>query len=378
MARTALIVGAGIGGLAAGIALRRTGWNVRIYEQSAALRELGFGLGLAANAIAALRALGVADTVIERSFRPRRGELRRMDGKVLKFAEVPAAASPLIVALRPALHGALLDAVGPESISVNSEAVGFTIAGDRVTLELDDGARIDADLLIGADGVGSTIRRIVHPAERPPRRSGIVAVRGAVHGAIGHLAGLDAVYYFGRGVESMFVRASETGMYWFLSLAESLVPASMRDPKAIVDLMSPRFDDTFRKITAATYDLRCDDLVDRDPIRSWGTGRVTLLGDAAHAMLPHTGQGASQALVDAVSLARALEGDRDLPRALRAYENARIGKTAALVRQGRRTARIMATMDPIACGIRDNILRMMPITQFVNFYMRINRRAGTT
>ncbi len=86
MARTALIVGAGIGGLAAGIALRRAGWTVRIYEQSALPRELGFGLGLAANAIAALRELGVAETVLERGFRPRRGELRRMNGTVLKAA----------------------------------------------------------------------------------------------------------------------------------------------------------------------------------------------------------------------------------------------------------------------------------------------------
>lgn len=135
MARTALIVGAGIGGLAAGIALRRAGWTVRIYEQSALPRELGFGLGLAANAIAALRELGVAETVLERGFRPRRGELRRMDGTVLKAAELPVEASPMIMALRPALHGALLDALGPASIAVSSQAIGFSAEEESGTLQ---------------------------------------------------------------------------------------------------------------------------------------------------------------------------------------------------------------------------------------------------
>ena len=374
MDRTALIVGAGIGGLATAIALRRAGWTVRVFEQASAPRELGFGLGLAANAIAALRNLGVADTVIDRSFRPLRGELRRMDGRVLKFAELPATASPLIVALRPALHGALLDAVGADSISVNSSVTQFTETGDRVSVHLSDGSTASGDVLIGADGIGSTIRRLLHPDEEPPRPSGIVAVRGAVHGAIHHLGGLDAVYYFGRGVESMFVRAGDTGMYWFLSLASTLVPASMRDPKVIVQLMAPGFDETFRNITSATDDLRCDALVDRDPIAWWGNGRVTLVGDAAHPMLPHTGQGAAQALVDAVSLVKALESEDDVERALREYESGRIKKTAALVRQGRRTARIMGTTNPAACAIRDTIIRMMPITQFMNFYMRISRR----
>jgi 2-polyprenyl-6-methoxyphenol hydroxylase-like FAD-dependent oxidoreductase len=377
MGRSALIVGAGIGGLAAGIALRRVGWTVRVFEQSPAARELGFGLGLASSALAALRSLAVADVVLERSFQPRRGELRRPDGTVLKRAELPPGASPLMVALRPALHGALLDTLGAESIAVNRRAVGFIIEDGGVALQFEDGGRVSGDLLVGADGIGSMVRRAIHPDEPPPRPSGIVAVRGAVHGAIHHLNGLDAVYYVGRGIESMFVRASETGIYWFLSLAGELLPASMRGPRAIVDRMSGTFDSTFREITAATDDLRCDELVDRDPIGFWGKGHVTLVGDAAHPMLPHTGQGAAQALVDAVSLAAAVADAEPLDPALRSYENDRLSKTAALVRQGRRTARIMGTTHPIACGLRDTILRLTPITRFVNFYMRINRRAGT-
>ena len=87
--------------------------------------------------------------------------------------------------------------------------------------------------------------------------------------------------------------------------------------------MSPRFDATFRAVTSATDDLRCDELVDRDPIPFWGKGVVTLLGDAAHPLLPHTGQGAAQAIVDAVTLGKLLSGHADVERALRSYERER-------------------------------------------------------
>jgi 2-polyprenyl-6-methoxyphenol hydroxylase-like FAD-dependent oxidoreductase len=141
--------------------------------------------------------------------------------------------------------------------------------------------------------------------------------------------------------------------------------------------MSPRFDSTFRAVTSTTEDLRYDELVDRDPIPFWGRDVVTLLGDAAHPVLPHTGQGAAQAITDAVTMAEALTGDVDIERALRAYERERLGKTATLLRQGRRTARIMGTTNPLACYVRDAVLRLIPVKPFARFYVRINRRAGT-
>ena len=317
--RTALIVGAGIGGLSVGIALRNAGWNVRVFERAASPRELGFGLAIAPNAVAALRALGVADRVLSQGVAPTRGEMRAMDGKVLKRAELPprALGGTLVMALRPALHGALLEAVGMDAIALGSEAVGFTAIGDRVSLRFADGAVAEGDLLVGADGTGSVIRRAFHPSEAPARSSGLVALRGVVHGAVHHLGGLSAVYYLGPGVESMLIRASDTGIYWFLSLARELVPDGMQDPAAILALMSPGFDTTFKAVTSATDDMRFDALVDRDPLPFWGTGVVTLLGDAAHPVLPQTGQGAAQAMVDAVVLGEALKREADVEHALR-------------------------------------------------------------
>jgi 2-polyprenyl-6-methoxyphenol hydroxylase-like FAD-dependent oxidoreductase len=378
--RTALIVGAGIGGLSAGIALRHAGWNIRIFERASSPRELGFGLLVAPNAIAALRELGVADVVLARGFAPTRGEMRKLDGRVLKRASFPppeVLGGPTVVALRPALHGALLEAVGLESIALDHEVTGLTQGGGRVTLHLSDGRLVEGDALVGADGVGSVVRRVLHPSEPPPRSSGIVAVRGAVHGAVHHLGGLSAIYYLDRGVEAFLVRASETGIYWALSLAMTIVPPELRDPAAIVAFMSPRMDETFRNVASSTEDLRCDELVDRDPIPFWSHGLVTLLGDAAHPVLPHTGQGAAQAIVDAVTLGRALAGDVPIEAGLKAYEDARRTKTATLLSQGRRTARIMRSTNPVANALRDVAVRLIPVTPLFKLLATINRRAGT-
>jgi 2-polyprenyl-6-methoxyphenol hydroxylase-like FAD-dependent oxidoreductase len=282
----------------------------------------------------------------------------------------------MLVALRPALHGALLDAVGLDSITLSSRATGFKTTGGRVSLNI-NGSTVDGDLLVGADGVGSIVRQQLHPDQPPPRHSGIVAVRGAVHGALRHFGDLHAVYYLGRGVESMFVRASDTGIYWFLSLAKTVAPAGVEDPAAIVRAMAPTFDDTFRAITSATDEMRYDELVDRDPLPWWGSGVVTLLGDAAHPLLPHTGQGAAQAIVDAVTLGKALREGTHLEESLRRYERERIPKTSALLAQGRRTARVMATTNRVACYARELAARAMPMTTFARIFVRINRRAGT-
>jgi 2-polyprenyl-6-methoxyphenol hydroxylase-like FAD-dependent oxidoreductase len=379
LARLALIVGAGIGGLSAAIALRRAGWDVRVFERSPAPRELGFGVGLAPNAIGALVALGIGDVVVARGFEPTRAEVRRPDGMVLRRVDLPRGllGGPFVVALRPALHGALFDAVGADAIRAGAEATRFTTAGDRVTLHFADGQRTDGDVLIGADGVGSMMRRQLHPDEPPPRSSRILAVRGAVDGMLHHFGGREAVYYLGPGIESAFIRASETGMYWFLSMARELVPPGLSDPAAVTAHVAQRFDAAFRAVTTATTELRIDELVDRDPLPFWGTGRITLLGDAAHPMLPHTGQGAAQAIVDAVALGRRLTGDPDIGASLRAYERERQPKTSALVRQGRRTARLMRIRNPIACALREALLRMVPLKTGLRFYVRVNRRAGT-
>lgn len=380
MTRTALIAGAGIGGLATGIALRQAGWDIRIFERSPAARELGFALLMAPNAMAALQALGVAAVVLERGFSPVRGEVRRVDGAVLKRVEVvpeEVLGGPVVVAMRPALHGALLEAVGGDALTLDCEVTAFRTEGERIVLQTADGGTAEGDLLVGADGARSVIRRALHPSEPPPRECGITAVRGSTHEGTEHLGALSGIWYMGPGVEAFLVRASETGIYWALSVAQELLPQGMRDAEAIVAHMAPRFEAPFREVMSDTTELRVDQLADSDSLPSWSRGPVTLLGDAAHPLLPHTGQGAAMAIADAVVLGKALSETSNVQAALAAYERERRPKTAHLLGRGRRTARVMRTTNPVACSLRDVAVRLAPVTPLVKALAGINRLSGT-
>jgi 2-polyprenyl-6-methoxyphenol hydroxylase-like FAD-dependent oxidoreductase len=359
--RTAIIVGAGIGGLAAGVALGRAGWRVRIHERAASPRELGFALLLAPNAMAALEELGLADAVRAAGVPATRFEVRHADGRVLRaFRAQPG--GRMVVALRPVLHGALLDAVGQERLALDSEVVGVASAAAHAELALKDGRAERADALIGADGVGSIVRRLLHPDEPPPAPSGFAALRGVAHGVGDQLGDLAGVGYLGAGIEAAAARASAESVYWYLSLLSSDVAAWPKHPREIATRATRGFDPWFRSIIDATSDddMRLDELFIRRPLRQWGTGRITLLGDAAHPVLPHTAQGAAQALEDAVALGLALTRHDDIEAALRDYERVRRARTSKLIATGPRIAAMTTTRSRVRIALRTTLLRLVP------------------
>lgn len=372
---TALIVGAGIGGLAAGIALRRTGWDVRVFERAPEPREVGFGVGLAPNAMAALRELGAADAVVDQGVIPTSAEIRRIDGTVLRHLSGqldPARVSNMPrVVLRPVLHGALMQALRSHGISVegNRAAVRFEENGSRVRLHLADGTSVEGDIVVGADGVGSTIRAQLHPHEPPAAPSGYFAIRGLAR-AIDRMKGLAAIWYLGPGFESGIVQAGRNEIYWFVSLFADVVKAGPSDVTSVMRRCTSDFDAQFHAVTGATApeDLRIDELLARKPIERWGAGRVTILGDAAHPMLPHTGQGAAQALEDAAGLGRVMTRGRDPVAALRRYEEVRARHTRKVVNMGPRIARTTTTRNPIVGWLRNTAIRLMPAKLIVSIF----------
>ena len=361
----ALIVGAGIGGLAAAVALKREGWTVHVFERASSLRELGFALLLAPNAMHALGEFGLADAVRRGGVITTSGEMRRPDGTVLRRFDTASARALLdedtVCILRPVLHGVLLDAVGPSSIQLAAEATEFVAGPSGVELTLTTGERVGGDVLIGADGVASAIRRHLHPDERPPRASGLIAIRGVARDVVPHLGGVSGAQYFGRGLEAGLARAGQREVYWYLSLHAAHVPAP-RDAVAIANRCAVSFHEPVRAIVRATppEDLRLDELFEREPIAPWGRGPVTLLGDAAHPMLPHAGQGAAQALEDAVALGSTLRRAADIEPALRHYERVRIPRTRAVVTLARRNARMGSIENAAGCWIRDQVIRFVP------------------
>jgi 2-polyprenyl-6-methoxyphenol hydroxylase-like FAD-dependent oxidoreductase len=384
--RRALIVGAGIGGLAAGIALRRAGWEIQVFERADAPREVGFGVGVAPNAIAALRELGVWEAArVHLPTWPAQVvvDVRHLDGRTIRrwagpLPSLPTGVDMPALIMRPALHGALLDAVGPESIRVNSRAVRFETTGGGARLILADGSAHAGDVIIGADGFHSVVRAQLHPDEPPARPSGFYGLRGASP-RLEAMTGRQAIWYFGRGVESGIVVASASSIYWFLSVFTGDAPEDATTADGLLRHWSPRFDQQWRAITAGS-DIRLDELFERDPLREWGRGPVTLLGDAAHPMLPHTGQGAAQALEDAVGLGRALRDATDPISALRRYEDVRRRRTTALVRSGPRIARITTTRSRWIAALRNAGIRSVPQRLMIKALMRPvadpNRRLG--
>ena len=358
----AIVVGAGIGGLAAAVALRKAGWQVRIYERAGQARELGFGLLLAPNALAALRELGAAQALAGAPVSAGAMEIRRIDGTRIRRFDRPLGGGS-VVALRPKLHGALLDAIGDTPLTFTSDAASVTDTSSGATLHLRDGRTDSAAVLVGADGVDSVVRRALHPHEPPAQPSGYAAVRGVAYGAGQRLGDLQAVAYLDDGIEAAAVRADAEGdaVYWYVSRLSADVPPHSTAASVVQELMRGS-DPVFRDVLAATRpeDMRLDALWRRDPLRDWGRGRVTLLGDAAHPVLPHTGQGAAQALEDAVALGLALDGRRPVVEALRLYEAVRGRRTRRFVTLGPRIARMTTNHSRTVDMLRTTILRVIP------------------
>lgn len=374
-----VIVGAGIGGLAAAVALKRRGHAVKVYERSKAPRELGFALLLAPNAVHALRALGLAEVVANAGHAMKRGEIRRLDGQTLRrldSAAVEAAlGEPTVVALRPVLHGALLGALTDDELVLGAPARGCEQTANGAALILEDGSRAEADVLVGADGVGSVIRQALHPQQSGPVDSGLFALRGVAHGVTGKLGELGAAQYFGPGVECGLARASDDVVYWYVSLKAPLTDALVKDPLAWLAQYLEGAHAPLRDIALATKpeDLRFDRLMERPLLSSWGAGAITLLGDAAHPMLPHAGQGAAQALEDAVALGQALSSGMPVPTALRRYEAVRGERTSKIVKLARRNARMGSLRGPVSCWLRDAAVRMVPEATLLKTMISLGR-----
>jgi 2-polyprenyl-6-methoxyphenol hydroxylase-like FAD-dependent oxidoreductase len=269
-----------------------------------------------------------------------------------------------VCVLRPVLHGLLLEAVGPNDLRLGMAVTRFRTNGESLTIEDRNGPVASAEALIGADGVGSAIRRQLHPDEAPARPSGLFAFRGVARDAVDHLQGSSGAQYFGRGVEAGIARASESAVYWYLSLRADHVSAlgGVSDPRQLLERAIVAFHEPFRALVRATAesDLRLDTLLVRDALPSWGSGAVTLLGDAAHPMLPHAGQGAAQALEDAVTLGRTLRPGQPVEPALRQYERLRMPRTQGIVDLARRNARLGSIDHWLGCAGRDLAIRLVP------------------
>jgi salicylate hydroxylase len=347
--RKVLIAGAGLGGLAAASFLMKAGHDVEVYEQAPQLEEVGAGIQISANAMHALRTLGLEETITQAGVRPGAYVFRLHDtGEVIQRFSLSEEHERLHGAPYTQLHradfhqilAARARAFRPDVVRLNKRVTGFTETADGVTLNFADGASVKGDLLIGADGLKSVVRRqivgetpatytgdaawrVTVPIERLPKNF-LEPVMSVFMGPGGHVV----MYYLRAGAMLNFVGIIETDDVrdesWTVKMPWEQLKADFAGWHEAIQTV----------IHAADKD-KCYrwSLHNRPPIRDWSTARATLLGDAAHPTLPYLAQGAVMAIEDGAVLARALAMESDIPAALQLYQRNRIDRTARIVLQ---------------------------------------------
>ena len=373
----AMIVGGGIGGLAAAVALGRAGVEVAVFERAPEIQEVGAGISLWANATRALKEIGVYDEIRSSGAAEIGGELRSWRGGLI--TEIPAAALKAsfgeanLAVHRADLQKSLLAALPPGTVRLGAWFTDFEQNGDGVVARFADGSEERGDLLVGADGLHSSVRTQLF-GRQAPRYAGYTAWRGITETGEGSLPEGVGLNLWGRGTEFGLAGIGRGRFYWFATrnAPEGEEEAAAGRKREVLDLLSGWYEPARAAVEAtAEPEILRNDIYDRDPLPRWGVGRVTLLGDAAHPMTPNLGQGACQAIEDAVVLARCL--DDEVPRSLRLYEERRVRRTAVVVKRSRLAGRISQLENPLLCRLRDAVAKRTSARAQLRQYEEIAR-----
>ncbi|MEU8437470.1 NAD(P)/FAD-dependent oxidoreductase [Streptomyces sp. NPDC029216] len=367
--RKALVLGAGIGGLTAAIALREAGLDVEVHERAGELRAAGSGLSVMSNAVGALNSLGVGIDLEKRGEALRSYHVKTATGRLIRefpFPEIIGRLGvPSVLITRADLQQSLLEAAEGIPIRLGAAATGFEtdgVPGGGVRLSFDDGSTAEGDVLIGADGFHSVVRRqLVGPEDS--QDSGYVCWLAVVPFSHPRFTPGSVTHFWGSGKRFGLVDMGGGRLYWW---GTKNMPAELsrdwKGGKAEILHCYEGWADEVRQAVIATPEESIIAVPSRDRafLERWGRGPVTLLGDAAHPMLTSLGQGSGMAIEDAVVLGRALRGASDLPRALRRYEDERRERTRGMVAASRGISTFEQSEDPIRRPVRDAYFRFMP------------------
>ncbi|MBF6330793.1 FAD-dependent monooxygenase [Nocardia transvalensis] len=362
-----LIIGAGVGGLTTAAALRRHGIDAEIFEAAPELRDTGTGLGILPNANGVLAALGIDLTagptgqVTEHFF------IHGASGKLLRELPIQDMSAelghPAVTLARTDLMTALRDAVGDTPLHFGARLVAYDQTDDGVVATFADGRTARGDVLVGADGIRSVVRA-QQTGPEPVNEYGYVCWLATIPFSHAHVSTGVARHYWGRGQRFGLMDIGGGRVYWWGTKNVGVERARAYDGgKAGIAAAFDGWAEEIGQVIAATPE---DAVVsvpsqDRNFLEQWGTGRVTLVGDAAHAMLTSLSQGAGSSIEDGYVLAHHLATHSDPIRALRAYENARRERTRALVLGSRRLSTLEQWHNPVAVGLRTAVLRFAPM-----------------
>ncbi|MFD8494686.1 FAD-dependent monooxygenase [Amycolatopsis sp. NPDC059657] len=380
------VIGGGIGGLAAAIALHQAGLPVRVFERADELREIGASLGVQSNAVRTLNRLGCGEDILAagepidicEGFGLSSGRLL-MRWRQDKVGERLGA--PSVMVRRTDLQQVLLNRLPPDVLTLSAEVSAVHGGdGDRPEIELATGERVPVPVVVGADGVRSKVRGFVHPAAAV-RPAGYRVWRSITPFQHEDYPARTMRQYLGRGRTFSMWHLRDGSVSWSASLAGA--PPLGRDGQL------PLLRELFRDAPPVVHALLGDaseqeviitDSVDLRPLPGWTRGRVTLLGDAAHATTQVTGQGAAQAIEDAVVLGRCLAGltgeasTEEITTRLLSYQEARLARTTKVIKEARLLGTVFHWRSTAGCWLRDTAFRLRPADSWTR---QMERRLST-
>jgi 2-polyprenyl-6-methoxyphenol hydroxylase-like FAD-dependent oxidoreductase len=350
-----IVVGGGIAGLSAAIALRRTGNEVVVFERAPRIDPVGAGITLFANAMRALDRLGVGEAVAARGAAATRSAILTWEGREL--TRVPSDLLEGTIALHRADLQAELAAAGGD-VRLGVEVAAVEQGADSVVAVAADGGEERADLLVGADGVNSVVRRAI--ADVPIRYAGYTAWRGVSPAPVeaGRLT-----ESWGVGERFGLVDIGRGLTYWFATKnAPEGEPDEPQGRKAEVVRRFAGWHEPIATVVEAADQsvILRNDVYYLEPLLRWSDGRVVLVGDAAHATTPGVGQGAAQAIEDAVVLADRLARSGDLAAALAEYGAIRRPRADAVLKMSRRADKAAQLANPLGWRLRNALVRWLP------------------
>lgn len=359
------IIGGGIGGLCAAVTLQKQGFSVNVYETALTFQPVGAGIGIGSNAMQALMDIGVGEKVFVNGNVLHTQVFLNDKGRILNSIDFSVFKERFgqenITIHRADLHRTFLDALNPNTIHYNKRCMNVDQNGDKVTAYFEDNTVVTADLLIAADGIHSPIRKKLVPNSEP-RYSGYTCWRGitANKGKVDEFTSTEIWSTTGRfGMAPM----KNGQVYWFACINAQEKDLFYQNIKRteIANLFKdfPKVVPELIRETQPEYILH-HDILDIKPLRQFAFGRIVLLGDAAHATTPNMGQGAGQAIEDAIVLGHAFQQFPDLKKALAFYEEKRVARTAKVINLSRQIgAAAQLRSNPLARS-RDLLFPLIP------------------
>jgi 2-polyprenyl-6-methoxyphenol hydroxylase-like FAD-dependent oxidoreductase len=357
------IIGAGIAGLTTAIALNKAGFETEVFEAAPAIRPVGAGLGLAPNAMRALELLGLAEKInsLGRKLNTFRIVDRRDRPISVTGRNIYNGKYSLTLSIhRHDLHRALLEELDDKNIFLNKKAVGLQRKDNKITLSFADGTNHTTNYLIIADGINSQLRNIL-ASEAAVKYTGYTCWRAVIKNP-----GIDvndtAREYWGTEGRFGIVPGAYDTVYWFACI-------NAKEKKQYrhftVSDLQQAFKDFEPKVTAlpaATCNeaLIYDDIHDLEPLGRYAFDDILLVGDAAHATTPNMGQGACQAIEDAVVLMKEMQAHETPNSAFKAFEQKRLARTHYITKQSRSIGKLAQVDNRILASMRNFFLRLVP------------------